>query len=1071
MPDASVKPVIFISYAHADEPEKPADGEVKWLSFVRRFLQPAVKGGIFDLWVDRHMMGGADWDPEIEKKLRACDIFILLVSAYSMASDYIIDKEIAIIRERQAKGDDVHFYPLLLTPTPKAGLQKVKDKNLRPRDAKPFSAYSPAHDRQQHMSDAADEIAELAERIVKRKSAAQPSVPLPQLPFVHTNGLPETAYVHLVGRDKELKRLDEAWADRNTNILSLVAEGGAGKSALVNEWLKRMQADHYRGAEAVLGWSFYSQGSKERATSAEPFLNWALDKLGIKIDTTSASAKGEAIAETLAQRRVLLVLDGVEPLQHGLDKQQGELKDLALRALLRRFAAMPPAEAHGLVVLTSRLAVKDIARWNDGTSPVLNLEQLSDEAGAALLRDNGVWGTGTELRAAARAFGGHPLALGLLASVLKETQFGDARRRDHIRELLHDPENPRHDHARRVMESYETEWLADQPVPHAIMHMVGLFDRPASGDCLRALRQKPAIPGLTDAIVDLDETEWQRAVARLREVRLLAPADPSAPDALDTHPLVREWFGQRMERTSAEAWRAAHGRLYEHLRDTTQEGKTPTLESLAPLYQAIAHGCRAGRHQEALLDVYVDRICRRQADRKIEFYSFHKLGAVSSNLAAISWFFEKPYEAPVATLTTASQSFVLNEAAFILGAQGRLRESLPTMRAALRKNMEAKNMEAKNMEANDWMNAALRASNLSQTELLIGEAAAAVATAEQSIAYASQSGDEFVVMAARVSHADALHAAGRREQAEHLFADAEERQKKMQPAYPMLYSLQGYQYCDLLLAKGERTAARDRANKTREVAGSQNWLLNIALDTLTLGRAHLGLVLESVAPQRSTAAHDDARTAHARLGEAADGLRAASQPDDVSRDLLARAVFFRSVGDWYGAEPNVAPRRSAATGGDDARTAHDRLSEAVDGLRAAGDLTYVSRGLLARAAFRRSIGDWDGAARDLNEVEEIAEPGPMRLHLCKLALERARLAFARIEAFAPLNGLIDDSPAKPGPPGAEESAKLAEEARVNLAAARELIERCGYHRRDEELAELEAVRDGHRRFADLPPRV
>src|SRR3954453_12518463 len=107
----------------------------------------------------------------------------------------------------------------------------------------------------------------------------------------------------------------------------------------------------------VLGWSFYSQGSKERATSAEEFLNWALGKLGITV-TTSATAKGEAIAEALAKRRVLLVLDGVEPLQHGLDRQQGELKDQGLRALLRRFAATPPGAAHGLVVLTSRLPVK-----------------------------------------------------------------------------------------------------------------------------------------------------------------------------------------------------------------------------------------------------------------------------------------------------------------------------------------------------------------------------------------------------------------------------------------------------------------------------------------------------------------------------------------------------------------------------------------------------------------------------------------------------------------------------------------------------------------------------------------
>ena len=100
-------------------------------------------------------------DPEIERKLRACDIFILLVSRHSLSSDYVVDKEIAIIRERQAKGEDVHFYPLLLTPTPKIALELVRDKNLRPRDAKPFSDYS-LNDRYRHMSEAADEIAEIA---------------------------------------------------------------------------------------------------------------------------------------------------------------------------------------------------------------------------------------------------------------------------------------------------------------------------------------------------------------------------------------------------------------------------------------------------------------------------------------------------------------------------------------------------------------------------------------------------------------------------------------------------------------------------------------------------------------------------------------------------------------------------------------------------------------------------------------------------------------------------------------------------------------------------------------------
>ena len=50
--------------------------------------------------------------------------------------------------------------------------------------------------------------------------------------------------------------------------------------------------------------------------------------------------------------------------------------------------------------------------------------------------------------------------------------------------------------------------------------------------------------------------------------------------------------------------------------------------------------------------------------------------------------------------------------------------------------------------------------------------------------------------------------------------------------------------------------------------------------------------------------------------------------------------------------------------------------------------------LLARAAFRRSVGDWPAAGRDLDEVAEIAEPGPMRPFLCDLALARAACARA-----------------------------------------------------------------------------
>jgi AAA ATPase domain/TIR domain len=735
---SSAKPLVFISYAHLDEPdppEEPAQGKIRWLSFVMKFLQPGVKGRRYEVWMDRLMPGGADLDPEIEAKIRACDIFVLLVSTNSTGSDYILDREVPIVRERQRNGEAVHLYPLLLDWTPKEGLEQVDDKNMRPRDGKPFSSLSPS-ERSRAMAEAADEIAEVARAIEEREATAAMSElltlpfgvktnnlivsgvkieriapaaePTQSAPMVDITGLPETGYERLVGRDAELARLDEAWSDGQTNILSLIAEGGAGKSALVNEWLKRLRADGYRGAEHVLGWSFYSQGSKERATAADAFLDWALDKLGVKIDTTSASAKGEAIAEALVARRVLLVLDGVEPLQHGPGPQPGQLKDQGLRALLRRFAASPPRADHGLIVLTSRLAVADIQRFKDSAAPVLDVERLSDEAGAELLRDNDVWGIDTELRAASLEFGGHPLALTLLASLIKETQNGDVRRRDHVRGLLADTDNSRHDQARRVMESYEKEWLADQPALLAILHCVGLFDRPASGDCLKALRTEPAIPGLTDGLVGLSDDKWRRAVERLRKVRLLAPADPSDPEALDAHPLVREWFGERARLTNEAAWKAAHSRLYDHLRDTTHEGETPTLADLAPLYNAIAHGCRAGRHQDALMEVYISRICRRRPDGELQFYSFRKLGAFGSDLAAISRFFDRPYETPVPALQPQTRSWVLGHASSGLRAHGRLQEALSAMRMALRMDEAAQ----------QWRNAAMSASNLSHIELL-----------------------------------------------------------------------------------------------------------------------------------------------------------------------------------------------------------------------------------------------------------------------------------------------------------------------------------------------------------------
>jgi hypothetical protein len=108
--------------------------------------------------------GGEEWNPEIERKLRACGIFILLSSVNSMSSDFVIREEIEVVRERQTKGEDVHFYPLLLTPTPSIGLELVGDKNWRPRNGRPLSSCL-LNDRLEQMAEVADEIVSIARKI------------------------------------------------------------------------------------------------------------------------------------------------------------------------------------------------------------------------------------------------------------------------------------------------------------------------------------------------------------------------------------------------------------------------------------------------------------------------------------------------------------------------------------------------------------------------------------------------------------------------------------------------------------------------------------------------------------------------------------------------------------------------------------------------------------------------------------------------------------------------------------------------------------------------------------------
>jgi hypothetical protein len=768
---------------------------------------------------------------------------------------------------------------------------------------------------------------------------------------------------HFTGREAELRLLDAAWADPDTALVQFVAPGGTGKTQLIAHWLhynvgrvsnpsdvktaanvgRVPNPSDVNPPAALYAWSFFSQGSDEgRQASSDLFFDQAARFFGMAALPTDPRERGRALARRLKAERCLLILDGIEPLQYppttpgGL---AGRLKDPALAALLRDLSLGQP----GLCLLSTRIAITELEGIAEPRHRCRRLENFDAQEGAVFLQKLGVRGSQTEREAATREYRGHALALRLLGNYVVDMLGGDLRQRDRIPHLT--DEEQAGSHARRVMQAY-ADWflsasagltssqsdglISSQPITTPkppellLLHLMGLFDRPAPVEALDALCAPPAIPGLTDGLQGLSAQQMQRAFNHLKKLGLLEEnrlrahqlpkSLPHLPalrelESLDAHPLVREHFGQKMEAEQPDAWREANTRLYHFYKNLPEKPLPDTLPEMEPLYLAMAFGCRAGLQQEVRREVYWERI-----KRKNDHFSTKQLGAFGSDLAALAHLFEQVWERPSPNLTEADQAAVLSWAGFRLRGLGRLREAAEPMRAGLELSKSQ----------NDWKSVAQNTNNLSELHLTLGAVQQAVAYAQQAVEYADRSGDAFQKESKRTTLADALHQSGEREAAQRWFEEAEAMQRESQPAYRFLYSVQGFQYCDLLLGLGKWAEVLERAECFFQWRMESDSLLDIALENLSYARAH------------------------AQACE--------TEPSDAHREAAARY-----------------------------------LNLAVEGLRKAGHLEFVAKGLLARANWQLHLQRPAEAAQDLEEVYEIAESGSMGLYLVEYHIAMARL--------------------------------------------------------------------------------
>jgi tetratricopeptide (TPR) repeat protein len=909
MPD---RPSVFISYSHCD---------TEWKDRFVGHLEVSVKQGHFEQWNDEQIGAGEDWYVKITAAIDAASAAVFLISHEFLRSDFILRKEVTRLIERRER-EGLHIVPVYLRKCDWEAVPWLSRMQMRPGGDRPIVRG------QNHVID--DEFAAIAKeiRLLLKKNESGQAVGRVLSKAPDLVRLPRVGE-HLFGRERELALLDGAWADVETNIISLVAWGGVGKSALVIRWLANMAREHFRGAAKVYGWSFYKQSLREEEASADEFFAEALRWFGEpKPENFKQTERARRLAELIQKELVLVILDGLEPLQHSSTTgPEGQIKDQTLAELVRLLAWQNP----GLCVITTRFEVDDLRALRSSTAPVIELGHLSAKAGAQLLQALGVQGEQEELEAASREFGGHSLALNLLGTYLRDILDGDVRRRGEVNLLEEDAEHG--GHARRIMRSYEKQF-GDSP-ELAVLHLIGLFDRPAKRELVRGLRRKPVIEGLNDKLVDQGDLKWKRTLTRLRRAQLLSE---HTGGEIDAHPLVREYFEESLRTERPEAWRAGHGRLYEHLRDSAKE-LPDTVAEMAPLFQAMHHGCEAGRHEEALVDVYLVRIRRYK-----EVYSLKNLGAIGAGLAALEGLFDATWVKPVTSLDTAYwRGLILSEVGAHLEALGRLREAATAMRAALKHDSEEE----------DWNNAAIAASNFSHLCLILGDVDKAVATGYQSVGYADKSGVGFRRLTNRATCANALHQAGDRARARALFEEAEAMAAKAYAEFPRLTSLQGFHYCDLLLAEDRAAEVRERAAYAIELAKYRNWLLDIALDSLSLGRA--------------AAALGERDEASRLLSESITNLRRAGVLEYIVIGLLARAALLRETGDLRSARHDLHEATRIATRSEmrlyqcDAHLEFARLALAEGEREAARE----------HVAEARQLVDETGYGRRKPEVEEL----------------------------------------------------------------------------------------------------
>ncbi|MEL7426834.1 MAG: TIR domain-containing protein [Bacteroidota bacterium] len=131
-PAATGPKKIFISYARKDR---------EWVEKLQIHLVSLQRQGLVDSWDDSRIKPGDQWDEGIMEVLEQADIYIFMISANFLASDFINQREVPAALAREEQYDHISVIPVIVRPCNWTSEQYSRFQAL-PANATPISTYN-----------------------------------------------------------------------------------------------------------------------------------------------------------------------------------------------------------------------------------------------------------------------------------------------------------------------------------------------------------------------------------------------------------------------------------------------------------------------------------------------------------------------------------------------------------------------------------------------------------------------------------------------------------------------------------------------------------------------------------------------------------------------------------------------------------------------------------------------------------------------------------------------------------------------------------------------------------------